>query len=289
MTKEELRKILKSLGVHPSKKLGQSFLVNDFYDCSIVDAAKIELKDTIIEIGSGIGNLTKILLDSGYRVIAVELDRRFCEYLKKKFGGYENFNLICDDILNLNINDLKNEFLGDGQKFTVLGNIPYSLSTPIIKHFISYKEICKKIYLLLQKEVWERLSGNPRSKDYGFFTILTSMNFTTSRMLEIKRQNFYPIPKVDSTLVRFEPIDLLKCKDKELLIKILSAAFSQRRKMMKNTLSKVSGLCLKEDDIVGILNSEGISEKARPEELSLDQFIRFSDTISDQLKSVRLN
>jgi len=285
MTREQIRRILNTLNLTPSKKLGQSFLINNHYDKAIVESAKIKSEDVIIEIGSGLGNLTAHLLDAGKMLIAVEIDRRLCEYLEKKFGDRDNFQLICKDILELDIFDLKKRFLDNEKKFRIIGNIPYSASSPIIRHLICYKEVCRDFSLLLQKEVFERLSGKPGSKDYGYFTILVGLNNSVTKLLEIKGVNFYPKPIVDSTLVKFEPVENLNFKNEELLKRILSITFSQRRKMLKNTLSKAKIADLKIDDIIEILKNHGLSTNVRPEELSIEDFIHLSDIISKRISS----
>ncbi|MBU1627624.1 ribosomal RNA small subunit methyltransferase A, partial [bacterium] len=229
MTRNEIRNILKKIGVTPSKRLGQSFLASDSYNRAIIDALGVESEDVILEIGSGFGNLTSLLLEAEKTVIAVEIDKRLCDYLQEKFGKFERFHLICKDILDLDLIGIKDSIHPNGQKLEVIGNIPYSISSPIIKHMILHRDSVKDIHLLIQREVWERLSAEPGNKEYGFFTILVNLHYSVIRIFDISRENFYPNPKVDSTFVRFVPIERNELKNREFLLKLLSKVFSQRR------------------------------------------------------------
>jgi 16S rRNA (adenine1518-N6/adenine1519-N6)-dimethyltransferase len=279
MTRNEIRNTLKKIGVFPSKKLGQSFLANDSYNHAILDSINFESDDVLLEIGSGIGNLTRLLLESKKAVIAVEIDGRLSSYLRKEFSSFEKFHLYCDDILKIDLAMLKETHYPNIKKLRVIGNIPYSLSSPIIKRMITFRDYIEDVHLLIQKEVWERLSGEPGTKDYGFFTLLVKLYFSTSRILDISHENFYPVPKVDSTLIRLEPLKIDGLKNPDSLLKMLSKVFSQRRKMLKNTLLLIPGIEIEATGLANIFKDLEISPMARPEELSLKQFISLADKI----------
>jgi len=280
MNKTEIRKLLRKLEVSPSKRLGQSFLVDDHFNHAIVEALGVDSGEIVLEIGPGFGNLTELLLERSALVLAVEVDTRFCEYLAEKFNEYKNFHLLCKDILEVDFEGLRREYAPNDRKLKIVGNIPYRLSSPIMKHIMLHKGSFGEAYLLLQKEVWERITGRPGSKDYGFLTVLVSLHFSVEKMFDISRESFFPVPKVDSAFVRFVPTMNYDCDDPDLLLRILSRAFSERRKMLRNTLSSIPGLNIGVSHISEILDAHGIPTSARPEELIPEQFLLLTDEIS---------
>lgn len=256
--------------MRPKKKLGQNFLVDKNIQAKIIRACHLSRQDTVLEIGPGRGELTRGLLKGSNKVIAVEIDRDLCQSLKEELGLFENFELLNIDILKLDISGLRAQ-----GKLKVIANIPYYISSPIIAHLLRHKGCIQEIYLTLQKEFAQRLTACPGTKDYGAFSCFAQFYSRPQALFIIPAGAFWPSPKVDSSFVRLEILakPAVKVKNEELFFKLIRAGFNQRRKLLKNNLSRIFPQA-KADNC---LDKLGIDEKARAEDLSLSDFAKISD------------
>lgn len=257
--------ILKTFGIHMSKKLGQNFLINKGIVAGIVEAAQLTPGDHVLEIGPGIGTLTQGLAESGASVTAVELDRRLIEILGKTLEGYHNVQVIHGDILRL---DISREI--GAEKYKVVANLPYYITTPIIMRLLEERLPIDLLVTMVQKEVAERMVARPGGKDYGALSVAVQYYTEPEIMFPVPASSFIPPPAVESAVIRCTvrsqpPVQV----NEKIFFRVVKAAFSQRRKTLANAL-KTTGL--PKEEVAGVLERAGIDGLRRGEQLSLQEF-----------------
>ena len=271
---QETRFILKKYNISANKSLGQNFLIADDVVEGIVRESGVGKNDLVIEIGPGLGTLTAKLLEQAGRVIAVELDRRMISILNDRFSLYENFELINNDILKIDlnnvINEAKKEYKLDSVK--IVANLPYYITTPIIMKLLEEKLDIESITVMVQKEVADRLAAKTSTKLAGAITYSVDYYSEAEEILDVPKDSFIPAPEVDSEVIKLtlrkEP--KVSVNDEEKLFKLIKASFMQRRKTFLNGVSN-SGIASKEK-IKEIFEKLGIEENVRGENLTLEQF-----------------
>ncbi len=271
---------LKSIA--PKKSLGQNFLIDKNISNKIVNLLKAENNDILLEIGPGTGALTSLLLEKEVKLYAIEYDARAVETLSVLFPQelFPNFSLIHQDILKFDFNNL---FQRTGKKLKIIGNIPYYLSSEILFYLYSNSKIIEKAVIMLQKEFAERLVAAPRTKEYGILTVANELVANSKLCFNVSNSCFFPKPKVTSSVVEINFIEnQLGNKEFNLIMKVVKAAFNQRRKTMRNSLRQFFETEIKFniDDFINLIDEE-IREyfTKRPEELTKDQFIKLSSLI----------
>lgn len=254
----------------PRKSLGQHFLVDRNIQAKIIQACHLQKSDSVLEIGPGPGQLTQRISPEVKEVLAVELDKELCVGLKEKLK-FDNLKIFCQDILKFNFRNLNH-------KVKVVGNLPYYISTPIISHLLDNKDKISAIYISLQKELGERLVASPGGKEYGAFSCFVQYHTQSRILFKIGKGCFRPSPKVDSVFlelkIRGKPA--VEVKDEALFFKLIHAAFNQRRKTIRNSLS---GLFPK-TDLNCLLEKARLNPQSRPEQLSLDDFSRLANMLN---------
>jgi 16S rRNA (adenine1518-N6/adenine1519-N6)-dimethyltransferase len=249
------------------KKFGQHFLFDRNILNKIVNSSGVTGEDTVVEIGPGLGTLTNIIAERAKEVIAIEFDRKLISRLKENVASASNVTIIRDDALKFDYHSIQN-------RFRVVANIPYYITTPLLFRLLEYRENIISMTLLLQKEVAKRIVASAGGKDYGVLSI-TSRIFTRPELkFMVTRKVFSPPPDVDSAVVHFEvsPVPFFKIKDVTLFTDIVRTAFSQRRKTIVNSLKKFEG-------IGDALEMAGIDPKLRPEKVSIEDFARLTDML----------
>tara|TARA_B100001175_G_scaffold170306_1_gene144462 strand:- start:2595 stop:3386 length:792 start_codon:yes stop_codon:yes gene_type:complete len=216
--------------IFPKKSLGQNFLVDSKVLNIIANLGEINSKDIVLEIGAGTGNLTEhILKKNPKKLIVIEKDKRLSEILKKKFQN--KIEIINDDILKYNHEYFYNK------KIIIFGNLPYNISTQILTSWIKINNLnnfCKKFILMFQKEVADRILANCNSKNYGRLSIISSWKMNIEKMIDISPDSFFPVPKIESSLLVFKPKNYYyKLNNPKNLEHITNIFFNQRRKMIK--------------------------------------------------------
>jgi 16S rRNA (adenine1518-N6/adenine1519-N6)-dimethyltransferase len=269
--KEVTLHILKKFGIHMSKKLGQNFLIDQNVLDDIVDTAQIKAGDTVLEIGPGVGTLTRRLAETGASVIAVEIDFRLIEVLQKTLAGCDNVKILHGDILKI---DLSQEI--SSKKYKVVANLPYYITTPILMKFFEEKMPAELLITMVQKEVAERITASPGGKDYGVLSVAAQYYAETEIMFSVPAAAFLPTPKVESAVLRCvvrstAPVSLI---NEKTFFQVVRAAFGQRRKTLSNAL-KITGL--DKGGIKIILDQAGIDGLRRGEQLSLAEFAKIAD------------
>lgn len=247
----------------PKKRLGQHYLRDENIARKIVRSLNLSEAHEIIEVGPGQGILTKYLFSlKGYKVLAVEVDYESVSYLRNKFPGKED-QIIHHDFLTWSMPDFE-------YPFAIIGNFPYNISSQIFFRILENRNIIGEVVCMVQKEVAERISAGPGSKTYGILSVFLQAYFRTEYLFKVSPKVFYPQPSVDSAVIRLSRNGVLKLDcDEDLFFQIVKACFNQRRKTIKNSIRKISGDIVFENNLM----------LKRPEQLSADQFIELTQII----------
>ena len=279
---EETKFIMKKYNIKANKNLGQNFLINEEVVNKIVNCSNINNEDLIIEIGPGLGTLTKFLLEKAGKVICIELDTKMLKILEDRFSLYDNFEIINKDVLKVDLkNIIKNEKENKKiKRVKIVANLPYYITTPIIMKLLEEKLELESITVMIQKEVADRLIATPGQKNTGAITYSVHYYATSEDILEVPNSSFIPEPEVTSKVIKLnirkQPI--VNPKDKQKMFKIIKYAFMQKRKTLLNSLTNNKIFNNKQQGIE-LLKSLEINENIRPEELTLEQFKKISDNL----------
>lgn len=262
----ELHLFLNELGIAPKKGLSQNFLIDGNIIRKIVKAAHVQPQDIVLEVGPGPGSLTQALLEAGAQVIAVEKDPVLAQALERLQTPTQQLQVICQDILQFPLND----YLTANRQVKVIANLPYHLTTPILVYLLSQRQFFSSLTVMVQEEVARRFTAKPSSKEYGSFTVFLQFYTFPHYAFNVSHHCFFPAPKVDSAVVHMDikSIPALE-QGEEAFFEITRTAFKQRRKMLRASLK---GL-FKPERMEEALKSIGQNPLARPEDLSLDEFI----------------
>ena len=270
-----LKQHLREYGGRPKRSLGQVFLIERSVQQKIFELAGLDREDTVLEIGPGTGALTRELFPEVKRLIALEVDPALTSYLRTSLKSPSNLHLICTDALRF-------DYLRASTRLKtiikVIANLPYVISTPLMFTFIEQRQAFSLLILMLQAEVAQRLTASPGTKDYGALTVLCRFHFDIRIEHKVSRNCFYPVPKVDSAIIRCVPTgrDTFGAGEEAVFRTVVKAAFSKRRKTLFNTLrlSRLSNLTEKKLRL--ILDQCAIDHRRRPETLSLEEFIQLT-------------
>lgn len=274
-----LKDVLDKHNFRFKKKFGQNFITDPGILKKIVDTGDISREDVIVEIGPGAGTLTKAIAREAKQVIAIEIDKDLIPILEENLAEFENVSIIEGDALKINLDQLVEEETGQSKPYKVIANLPYYITSPLVMHFLESEFNIKRIVIMVQKEVAQRFSAEPGTKDYGALTV--SLNFYTKPSIAfyVSRNVFMPKPEVDSAVVDLEvreepPYQL---NDLNMLRRLVKAAFNQRRKTLNNALKTLN---IDKDKIAQLLHEANIDPKRRGETLTLEEFVRVANRLS---------
>ena len=248
------------------KRFGQNFLTDETAIAAIVAAIRPLRGERLVEIGPGLGALTRPVLAAAGQLHAIEIDRDLAQALHDEFGA--RLDLHATDVLQFDF-----AALGDGLR--IIGNLPYNISTPLLFHLAQCAERIRDIHVMLQKEVVARMVAAPGDSNFGRLSVMLQYRFHMEKLLDVPARAFYPVPKVDSAVIRLMPLRPQPCvaRDEAQLARVVAAAFSQRRKTLRNSLRKLIA-----DPAFDAL---GISPSARAQELSVAQFVALADHLTN--------
>lgn len=257
-----------------SKSLGQNFLVDDQVLRDIVTGAEVNKDDFIIEIGPGVGTLTKELLKVAKKVCAIELDKDLIPILNEELSEFKDFELVNKDALKVNFD----EIIGEEKSVKLVANLPYYVTTPIIAKLLTEGYKFKSLTIMIQKEVAERINAKPSTKEYGALSLLVQYYCDTELVRTVSPSSFIPRPKVDSSVIKLNKLDSPKVKvdDEKLFFKIIRASFNMRRKTLWNALKSLG---FSKDLLEKALQECDIDPKRRGETLSIHEFADLSNCI----------
>ena len=279
---EETKFIMNKYNIKANKSLGQNFLINEEVVNKIVESSEISKEDLVIEIGPGLGTLTKFLLEKAKKVICIELDSKMITILNDRFRLYSNLEIKNEDVLKVDLKTLiKNEKEVYGVKnVKIVANLPYYITTPIIMKLLEEKLDLESITVMIQKEVADRLIAIPGEKNTGAITHTVYYYSIGEKVIEVQKNSFIPEPEVTSEVIKLTirnkaPINV---KNKELMFNIVKNAFMQRRKTLVNSLNN-SNIFSSKDEGAKILKEIGLEENVRAERLTLQDFAKIADKI----------
>lgn len=269
----ETQMLLNQYHLKANKRYGQNFLINQDIVDEIIEKSEINSNDVVIEIGPGLGTLTKALAAVAKKVIAVELDGNMVKILKERPLG-NNIEIIHNDILKV---DLKS-IIAENESVKVVANLPYYITTPIIMTLLENKYNLESITVMVQKEVGRRVCSEPGSKEYGAITVSVKYYSDAKIIIDVPKDNFLPAPEVDSCVIKLDirKTSIVDLKDEKLFFEIIRNGFCQRRKTILNSLT-VNGIT--KDKLKDVLSELSIDEKLRAEDLSIYDFANISNLV----------
>ena len=265
------------------KKFGQNFLIDDHVITKIINAAEITKDDLVLEIGPGIGTMTQYLAESARKVIAVEIDKNLIPILGETLAEYDNVTVINEDILKLDINRLVEEE-NAGKPIKVVANLPYYITTPIIMGLFESHVPLQSITVIVQKEVADRMQVGPGSKDYGALSLAVQYYAKPYIAANVPPNCFIPRPGVGSAVIRLTRYEEppVTVKDESLMFKVIRASFNQRRKTLQNGIANSPELPYSKAQVEKALEKMGLAANVRGESLTLAEFAKLSDIISEE-------
>jgi len=271
---EETKMLLNQYGLKAKKKFGQNFLINNEIITEIIEKSEITPDDVVLEIGPGLGTLTKELLKNAKKVIAVELDEDMCEILRSRFND-DRLEIVNEDILKVDLSKYTKEY----GSIKVVANLPYYITTPIIMKLLESGYDISSITVMVQKEVGERICSTSSDRENSSITISVNYYAKPRIIIDVPKENFLPSPEVDSCVIK---LDVLKnppveIKNKVIFFKVVKWAFSQRRKTILNSLS--SGEYSKEK-MMEVLESLNIDPRLRAENLDIQDYANIANKLS---------
>jgi 16S rRNA (adenine1518-N6/adenine1519-N6)-dimethyltransferase len=265
----EVKTILREYNIRPSKRFGQNFLIDQNIKNKIIDSIQLKKEDAVLEIGPGLGALTEDLHKKAKSVIAIEKDKRLHAFLLNNVTGPD---LINDDILRYEFKDISS-------KLIVVGNLPYSISSPILNKLIDNRNHISSIYATVQMEFGERIAALAGTKDYSSLSCYVQFYGNPKILFKIPRGAFFPTPEVDSCFLKIDMEKQIDVSiDQDMLFKIIRSSFEKRRKTILNSLSSSSVFKSKEEALISLEKAK-ISPGRRPETISLQEFIILSRQI----------
>ena len=262
-----------------SKSLGQNFLIDDNVIDRILEGARLSETDRIIEVGPGIGTLTREMGKVAENVVAIEIDKTLIPILKETLADLDNVEVVNEDILKVDVQGLINEKLNGGP-VKLVANLPYYITTPIVMKFLEEDIPVTDIVVMVQKEVADRMNAKPSTNDYGALSVAVQYYCDTEIVAKAPRHMFVPQPNVDSIVIGLHVRDEKKyvVDNEDIFFKTVKASFGQRRKTLLNSLGGLG--FLSKDQIREALQAANIDEKRRGETLSIDEFANLSNEIN---------
>ena len=262
-----------------SKSLGQNFLIDTNVIDRILEGARVQEGDYVIEVGPGIGTLTKEMGRTAEKVVAIEIDKTLIPILEEILADFPNIEVINQDILKVDVQELVKEKLNGGP-VKLIANLPYYITTPIVMKFLEEDIPVTDIVVMVQKEVADRMNAQPNSKDYGALSVAVQYYCDTEIVAKAPRHMFMPQPNVDSTVIGLHVREEKKYNvdNEDIFFKTVKASFGQRRKTLLNSLGGLG--FLSKDQIKVALQEANIDEKRRGETLSIEEFASLSNAVN---------
>jgi 16S rRNA (adenine1518-N6/adenine1519-N6)-dimethyltransferase len=269
----EVKRLLERYSLRPKKRLGQNFLIDRNVLDKILHAAQLDRTSAVLEIGPGLGTVTREIAEVAAKVVAVETDRSLLPPLSETVGDFANVEIVHADFLKLDLPSFLAVHFGQS-RCVVVANLPYYITSPIITKLIEARERIERMVLMVQGEVAERLNAEPASEGYGSLTVFVQYHCQVRTVARVKRTVFYPAPEVDSALVRLDVrrSPAVSVPDDRLFFRIARASFGQRRKMLVRSLSGSPELGWTRQTAEAVLEAAGIHPTRRGETLSIEEF-----------------
>ena len=280
---EETKTIMKKYNIKANKSLGQNFLINDEVIENIVKSSDLSKEDLVIEIGPGLGTLTKRLLEEAGKVLCVELDKKMINILQDRFVENAKFEVINEDILKVDLNQIIKENKKDNniKNVKIVANLPYYITTPIIMKLLEEKLEIESITVMIQKEVADRLIEIPGEKNTGAITYTVYYYCESEKIMEVPNSSFIPEPEVTSEVIKMNlrKTPAVEIENPKIMFMIIKSAFMQRRKTLLNALTN-SKVFINKEEGTQVLNKLNLDINIRAESLSIQDFANIAKMIS---------
>lgn len=285
MERLTLQETCRRYNISFKKSLGQNLLLDDNINRIMVSAAKLDDTIDVVEVGAGLGALTRHLVEQARRVLSVEIDRSFMPCLEDQFGGVANLVLFRGDILNHSLPKLIEEHIPGGTRYCMVSNLPYYITTPILFHFLESPVVFERLVVMVQDEVGERMTAAPGAANYGALALTLKLHANTTVVHSVPASCFRPKPKVDSCIVRLQrhAIPPYPPEESRFIAKLIRASFAQRRKTLRNSLTKTGQFGVPSELVLDAFSQMKIDPGRRPQSLSLDEFGALGLAIFGQL------
>ena len=255
-----------------NKRFGQNFIFDTNLLTAIVKDSGVTKQDDVLEIGPGAGTLTKIIAQNCKKVVSYEIDTNLQTILEDNLKGVKNSKVVFRDALKTDISEIESDFENN---YKIIANLPYYITTPLIFKFIEQTKKIDSITVMVQKEVAERFSAKPNSKEYGSISVFLQYNYDISKVTLVSKNSFYPVPKVDSMVIKFKHKEnKMKPLNEEKFYKLIKNSFKFKRKNLKNNLKEYNL-----DKINDVLKKYGKDLTVRAESLTVDEFIDISNSL----------
>ncbi len=282
-----LKDLLKRHDLYAKKSFGQNFLVDGNILDIIIESADLEEDDNVIEVGPGLGALTLRILEEipDGELIEIEKDRELCSILRQELSEFDNFSLVEADILEYNLEELLNDKDFKDLDYKLMANLPYNITSPLIRLFLERETRPEKMVLMVQREVAERIVAEPGGKDYGTLSIAVQYYARAEIQHYISPEVFVPRPRVESAIITLDLTDPHpeRADDEDIFFKVVRAMFQQRRKIIRNSLSKAAQVDFPRDIVDEALARAEIDPKIRGEKLSIQRVIKLSNELTKLL------
>lgn len=279
---EETKTIMKKYGIKANKDLGQNFLINEEVVENIINSSEISKEDLIIEIGPGLGTLTKELLKKAGKVVCIELDKKMIKILKDRFITSSNLEILNEDVLQVDLNELIKKHKGHDniKKAKIVANLPYYITTPIIMKLLEDKLDIESITVMVQKEVADRLIDIPGGKYTGAITYTIFYYCESEKIMEVSNNSFIPEPDVTSEVIKMKLRNkpAVEIENPKVMFMIIKSAFMQRRKTLLNALTNTQVFASKQEGLK-ILKKLNLDENVRAENLSIQDYANIAKEI----------
>jgi 16S rRNA (adenine1518-N6/adenine1519-N6)-dimethyltransferase len=282
------KEVLDKFNFNFKKSLGQNFLIDPNILNRIADKAGICENDNVVEVGPGIGSLTEQIAKRANKVLSFEIDQRLIPILKDTLSPYSNLKIIHSDFLKADVISETENYFGKGTTFKLVANLPYYITTPIIMRVLEEGMPFESITVMLQREVAERITAKPGSKEYGSLSIAVQYYTSAEIVMSIPKTVFIPQPNVDSAIIRLTKLDKpsVSVEDESLFFEVIKASFAQRRKTIFNNLSSnLKYESINKEDVLSILEKNNIDPKRRGETLSPAEFALLANCFFNKINS----
>ena len=281
---EETKKIMKQYNIKANKNLGQNFLINNEVIENIIKSSDLSKEDMVIEIGPGLGTLTKKILEKAGKVLCIEIDSKMINILQNRFSNYSNFELLNEDVLKVNLSSIiqKNKIENkDIKNVKIVANLPYYITTPIIMKLLEEKLDIQSIIVMIQKEVADRLIEIPGGKNTGAITYTVYYYCESEKIMEVPNSSFIPEPEVTSEVIKMKLREkpIVNLEDPKIMFMIIKSAFMQRRKTLLNSLTN-SKVFINKEEGMHILKQLNLDINVRAEALTLQDFYNIAKIIT---------
>lgn len=283
MIKNNTAEIIKKHGLRLTKALGQNFLTDFSVVTNIVDASGMDKETLALEIGPGVGSMTRELAARSAGVVAVEIDKRLIPALNDNLSDYSNVSIINEDIMKTDIDAIIKEYKEkySAKSVKVVANLPYYITTPIVMRFLEEVKGVDKMVFMVQKEVAERMVSGPGTKDYGALSVAVQFYSVPKIIFDVPPHCFIPQPEVHSTIIGLDILNEppVEVNDRNTYFRIVKASFGQRRKTLVNALSNSGFFNKSKEQIKQVLGKMGLNENIRGEVLTVAQFAELSNLL----------